>query len=45
MDFYFFFSFVLCVSLLEPLSHVSAKAPDTLKLVHMVIIFYPFYQN
>jgi len=36
MDFYFFFSFVLCVSLLEPLSHVSAKAPDTLKLVHMV---------
>jgi len=36
MDFYFYFSLVLYVSLLAPLNHVTARAPDTLKLVHML---------
>ena len=43
MDFYFYISLVLYVSLLAPLNHVTAKVPDTLKLVHMVIVlFLPF---
>ena len=40
MDFYFYISLVLYVSLLAPLNHVTATAPDTLKLVHMVIVLF-----
>lgn len=36
MDFYFYFSLVLCVGLLEPVDHVTAQAPETLKLVHLL---------